>query len=118
MGIYTTFHLVYGFRLPADLKHKHTQEDFSPFTEELEPYLEGSEQADGFTLIWDQMGCGQETVFGESLCYMGAEEAAVKEVNVDPLRTERLNELFAHLFRDYDVPSGLEPRLLSIVSKG
>ncbi len=116
MGLDTSFHLIYGFRLPHDVKHKETGKEIDPFSDELEPYLNGHKDVRPFQLIWDQMGCGQDTIFGQGLCYMdGDGEATIKEVDFNTIQTIKVQRLYEKLFKDYDVPLDVEPKLLCIV---
>lgn len=115
MGIYTSFHLIYGFRLSSKLKNEKTGKDFSPFDEEFEPYLEGSESVEPFTLLWDQMGSGQKTIFGQGLCYMSGDEAGDRKVDIGNLQKKKVKELYLELFKDYGVSEEDEPELISVV---
>lgn len=114
MGIYTSFYVVYGFRLPSDFKKKGGRR-FDPFSNKMMPYLEGRKEADGFCLIWDQMGSGQDTVFGEMFANMDGHKTGMEEIDISNLRTERLKELYRELFGEYDVPMDVEPVMLCIV---
>ena len=113
MGIDTSFHLIYGYRLTDDLKSRTTGEALDPFSEKLEPYLNGEESVQPFTLLWDQMGSGQDMVFGKQFCDLSGYEASIMEVDIDRLEKDKLKKLYSGLFEDFDVPD-VEPKLLCI----
>lgn len=113
MSIYTTFHVIYGFRLPHDLKHKEMGEDFSRY--DLEDELEERDGDHSFQLLWDQMGCAQDTIFGQGLCYMDGNVAEIKKADISNLQTDRVKQLYDELFKDYDAPLDVEPQLFCIV---
>lgn len=113
MGISTSFHLVYGYELSANLKSRTTGKEFDPHDEKFIPYLEGQQEVVPFTLIWDQMGSDQPTIFGQQLCMSWDDGVGVKEVDIDRLEKDKLKKLYSELFEDFDVPD-VEPKLLCI----
>jgi hypothetical protein len=115
MGLSTTFHLIYGFRLSSELKDKNGRK-FSPFDEDFEPYLEGQQHVQPFTLIWDQMGSWDKMFFGQSLVFMYDDHSDSKEVDITPMR-EKVKELYLDLFKDHDVPRDVEPKVWAIAMR-
>jgi len=113
MGVSTSFHLVYGYKLSASLKSRTTKKELDPFDDKFLPYLEGQKKVRPFTLIWDQMGSGQSTIFGQELYRSWDDETGVEEVDVNGLEKDKLKKLYAELFEDFDVPD-VEPKLLCI----
>lgn len=113
MGVHATFMVIYGFKIPSSARDKNGNE-FNGNSEEMEPYLCGTKEADGFTMIYDQMGSDQSAMFGQLLSYMNANSGVV-EIDLDGLRTDRAKELYRKLFKDYDVPMDVEPKLFSVV---
>lgn len=53
MSINTTFILLYGFELPSDLKRKSGEEFDGISSGEMDHYICGSKEADGFILVYD-----------------------------------------------------------------
>lgn len=123
MGVYTTFHVIYGIRLPDDLKHRETQEDFDPdtedfddsYAEEFEPYMEESDKVAPFVFMWQYTNeLHRNGIFGQRLCCMGADRTDIENIDVGDLRTDEVKRLYRELFREYDIPDA-EPQLLCIV---
>ncbi len=114
MGIDISFTTVYGFKFSSDVRHKKTNKEIDYEDEKLEPYTARDKKP--FTLLGPWYGTNQDVIiFGQELYNEDKNYPNVGETNINELRTDEVKQFYVDLFKDYDVPMDVEPKLIFIV---
>lgn len=109
MGVDRTDYIIYGYKLPYDLKNKKGDIDF--WSDNLLPLIEGH-PGEEFTLIRDGM-CGRYNVFGLKINSGGDKYEGWDFVNLDlkNLDAERVKSKYRQIFELEDDEPVAEPYL-------
>lgn len=108
-----TTHLIYGYKIPCDLKNLKTGEVIDYFEEPLEAYVYGEESAKDFCLISDY-SC-EYSVFGIALGSMGNTDDDLKIIDHESIlkRKTEVFDKFVLLFHEY-IDFKVEPYEVSL----